>query len=111
MYDLVVSDDAMVFDEMVKADAILYGSCTILGDALPPIYNLMNRLISGYHGVKKVSAFGSYGWSGEAVNNLLVRLKQQKMKVVDEGCRIIFKPSDAQKEEIREYARNFISKI
>lgn len=111
MYDLVVTDNDMVFDEMVKADAILYGSCTILADALPPIYNIMNRMISGYHGVKKVSAFGSYGWSGEAVPNLLVRLKQQRMKVVDDGYRVLFKPSDAQREEIRAYARNFISKI
>lgn len=111
IYDLVVADEDMVFDEMVKADVILYGSPTLLGDALEPIYRIMNRIIPGYHGVKKVSAFGSYGWSGEAVPNLLVRLKQQRMRLLDEGYRVVFKPSDVQIEEVRAYAKNIISQL
>lgn len=111
MYDLVIEDNDMVFEEMVEADVILYGSPTILGDALPPIIHIMNRLMAGHHGVKKVSAFGSYGWTGEAVPNLLVRLKQQRMKVLDDGYRVIFKPSARQQDEIRAYAHTIIEQI
>ncbi|MFV0254634.1 MAG: flavodoxin domain-containing protein, partial [Erysipelotrichaceae bacterium] len=108
LFDLMETDENIVFGHLVSADVVLYGSATILQDALPPMYNLINRVIAGYHGRKKVSAFGSYGWSGEAVANLLTRLKQQKMQVLDEGLRIVFKPSEKQKTLIREYAQNII---
>jgi len=42
---------------------------------------------------KIASAFGSYGWSGEGVPNMMARLEQLKIKTV-EGLRIRFKPSD-----------------
>lgn len=111
IYDLVEANEAEVVSKMMAADAILYGSPTILNDALPPIYNVMNQIIAGYHGKKMVSAFGSYGWSGEAVNNLIVRLKQQKMDVIDEGLRIVFKPSHEQELQVRLYTRNFVKRL
>lgn len=107
LYDLVEADQEEVYEAIKQADGVLYGSCTIVGDALPPVWHMMNRILTPYDGIKVASAFGSYGWSGEAVPNMMVRLKQQKMKLVDEGLRIKFKPSDAQKEEIRAYAKNF----
>ncbi|MFV0379924.1 MAG: FprA family A-type flavoprotein [Anaerorhabdus sp.] len=110
-YDLVEEDADKVFEELVASDVILYGSSTMLQDALPPIYNMINRIISGYHGTKKVSAFGSYGWSGEAVGNIITRLKQQRMKVLDEGLKILFKPSEANILEIRAYAKNIVDQI
>ncbi|TDW14781.1 flavorubredoxin [Breznakia blatticola] len=107
LYDLVEADQEEVYEAIKQADGVLYGSCTIVGDALPPVWHMMNRILTPYDGIKVASAFGSYGWSGEAVPNMMVRLKQQKMKLVDEGLRIKFKPSDAQKEEIHAYAKNF----
>lgn len=111
MYDLVESDKNKVIQEMKEADGILYGCPTLLNDALPPIYEVMNSILASYDGAKIVSAFGSYGWTGEAVPNMLARLKQQKHKVVDEGYRVKFKPSEAQIEEIKQYALNYASKL
>ncbi len=107
MYDLVESDRDEVISQMKEADGIIYGCPTLLNDALPPIYDVMNSVLSAYDGVKIVSAFGSYGWTGEAVGNMLARLKQQKHKVVDEGYRVKFKPNDTQIEEIKEYALQY----
>ena len=106
-YDLVEADRNQVVQEMKQADGIMYGSPTLLNDALPPIYDVMNSIISAYDGVKVVSAFGDYGWTGEAVGNMMTRLKQQKHKIVDEGYRVKFKPSTQQIEEIKAYALNF----
>ena len=111
IYDLVEADNKMVIDRMIAADGIMYGCPTLLNDALPPIYNVMNAIIAGYHGQKVVSAFGSYGWSGEAVGNLLVRLKQQRMKVVDDGLKICFKPGEDKMKLVEEYANNFGDKL
>ena len=69
----------------------------------------MNAILQPYHGTKVVSAFGSYGWSGEAVPNLITRLKQQRMKVTDEGFKVKFKPSPSEIEAIKTYTLNYIS--
>ena len=106
-YDLTYVDNASVIAKAKMADGIMYGSPTLLNDALPPIYNVMNAILQPYDGAKVVSAFGSYGWSGEAVGNMLVRLKQQRMKVADDGLKICFKPSEANIEQIKMYATNF----
>lgn len=106
IYDLVETDNNQVIEDMISADILLYGCPTLLNDALPPIYNCMNAIICGYHGQKIASAFGSYGWSGEAVGNMITRLKQQRMKVVDDGLKISFKPNNDNIEQIKAYANN-----
>ena len=111
MYDLVSADMNQVITACQSADGILYGCPTLLNDALPPIYHVMNEILMPYYGAKIVSAFGSYGWTGEAVGNMLVRLKQMKHKVVDEGYRCKFKPSDTQLAELRAYGENFAKHV
>ena len=51
---------------------------------------------------KKASAFGDYGWSGEAVKNLSERLAQLKFNVIP-GFRYSFKLDEQGKAELAEY--------
>lgn len=111
MYDLVTEDTNKVVEACQKADGILYGCPTLLNDALPPIYHVMNEILVPYYGAKIVSAFGSYGWTGEAVPNMLVRLKQMKHKIVDEGYRCKFKPSEEQKAELKAFGQAFATHV
>lgn len=111
MYDLVTEDTNKVVEACQKADGILYGCPTLLNDALPPIYHVMNEILVPYCGAKIVSAFGSYGWTGEAVPNMLVRLKQMKHKIVDEGYRCKFKPSEDQKAELKAFGQAFATHV
>ncbi|AQR93577.1 FprA family A-type flavoprotein [Clostridium saccharoperbutylacetonicum] len=106
-YDMEEADQGKVLEELEFADGILFGTPTIVGDALKPIWDLTTSIFSRTHGGKLASAFGSYGWSGEAVPNIIQRLKQLRMKVVDEGFRIKFKPSDDQLKEAYGYGYNF----
>lgn len=59
------------------------------------------------HGNKIASAFGSYGWTGEAVPNIIMRLGQLKMKIYGEGYRVKFKPSEEQLKSAFEFGKNF----
>lgn len=95
-----------IMNEIYWADAVLLGTSTINGDALPPIWDIATSLNPIVHGGKIVSAFGSYGWSGEGVPNIISRLDQLRMKVVD-GYAIKFKPSPYQIENALIYGRNF----
>ncbi|NMF07018.1 FprA family A-type flavoprotein [Clostridium beijerinckii] len=106
-YDMETSDQAKVLEELEFADGILFGSPTIVGEALKPIWDLTTSIFARTHGNKLASAFGSYGWSGEAVPHIIERLKQLRMKVVDEGFRVKFKPSESELSDAYDYGYNF----
>ena len=105
-YDLVESDTSKVLEEISFADGLLFGTPTIVGEALKPIWDLTTSIFAGTHGGKLASAFGSYGWSGEGVPHIIQRLKQLKMNVV-EGFRVKFKPSKNDLKDAYEYGFNF----
>lgn len=106
-YDMVTTEAGPVVAEMAGADGLLFGSPTILGEALKPIWDLTLSLFPPVHGGKRASAFGSYGWSGEAVPHLLERLRQLHFKVEDEGFRIRLQPSDNQLLDAYEFGYRF----
>lgn len=105
-YDLVEADQDKVLEELGFADGILFGTPTIVGEALKPIWDLTTSMFAGTHGGKLASAFGSYGWSGEGVPHIIERLKQLRMKVVD-GLKIRFKPGENNLLDAYEYGYNF----
>lgn len=107
MYDMVTADAGEVLGQMYWADGLLFGTPTIIGDALKPIWDLTTSIFAGTHGGKIASAFGSYGWSGEGVPHIMERLKQLRMKVYGKGLKVRFKPSEAQLEEAYEFGYNF----
>ncbi|MGL4338152.1 MAG: FAD-dependent oxidoreductase, partial [Turicibacter sp.] len=71
---------------------------------LPLIWDLAISLNPIVHGGKVVSAFGSYGWSGEGVDNIINRLDQLRMHVL-EGFKIKFKPSEMNQNDAIEFGR------
>jgi flavorubredoxin len=107
MYDMVETDREEVIPEMLTADALLFGTPTIVGDALEPIWDLL----LGVHPIqvagKPASAFGSFGWSGEGVPNILARLGQLRMKVFEEGYKARFNPSATQLEGAFAFGKRF----
>lgn len=94
LYDMVYDDRDKVLERIYWADGIILGSPTMVGDALEPIWEILARLNPIIHKGKVASAFGSYGWSGEAVPNIMQRLKQLRLKTVGEGLKVRFKPSE-----------------
>ncbi len=105
-YDMVENDPATVLSEIDYADGVLFGTPTIVGEALKPIWDLTTSMFAPVHRGKLASAFGSYGWSGEGVPNITERLKQLRMKVLD-GYRIRFKPDENQLIGAYEFGYNF----
>lgn len=107
MYDMVTADPAKVQEDIASADGFLLGSATILSDALSPIWHLVSDMLPITHGGKYAGAFGSYGWTGEAVPNLLARFAQLRLKVVGEGYRVRFRPTAAELEGAYQYGVSF----
>lgn len=106
LYDMVTADANEVLGEIASADGILFGTPTILCEALKPIWDLTTLMFPPIHGGKLASAFGSYGWSGEGVEHIIQRLQQIRLRVVD-GFRVRLKPSDTDLVDAYEYGYRF----
>ncbi|MDV4152606.1 FAD-dependent oxidoreductase [Clostridium sp. AL.422] len=89
-----------------ESAGFLCGSPTIVGELLEPIRDILSKLNPVIHGGKLAGAFGSYGWSGEAVPRMETRLKELNMKLYP-SIKINFKPSDNELNEAFEYGLNF----
>lgn len=107
MFDLVTDTMEAAKAAINDADAILFGSPTLVGDALPPIYEAMVGLNPVIHRGKFAGAFGSYGWSGEAVHNITTRLTDLRFKQPVEGMRVRLKPTDEDLEAARNFGLEF----
>ncbi len=107
LYDLVYAEEAEVLAAINEADGLLLGSPTINGgDALYPIMKLLLSLSPLVHNKLLTGAFGSFGWSGEAVDNITRRLNELRTKVVP-GLKANFKPDDDELTEARVFGENF----
>jgi flavorubredoxin len=107
LYDMVETDLEYVMNEIAYADGFLLGTPTIVGEALPPIWQIAASLNAKLHGGKFASAFGSYGWSGEGVPHIMERLGQLKLNVYGTGFRVRFKPNEEQLCQAYDFGAGF----
>jgi flavorubredoxin len=105
LYDMEGGDADLFVDLVEDADGILIGSPTINGDAVKPAWDLVSSFAKINVRGKLAGAFGSYGWSGEAVRMLEDRLRGLKMRLPQSGVRIKLIPSSEELEECRRYGQ------
>ena len=110
LYDMVYARKDEVLDRMFLADGIIFGSPTIVAEALKPIWDLTTSISSVNYKDKLMAAFGSYGWSGEAVINLTERLRQLKAEVMD-GYRVRFKPNAEELKGAYDFGSKFALRL
>lgn len=94
-------------EKINEADGFLLGSPTINKDAVRPVWMLAASIDAINSKGKPASAFGSFGWSGEAVPMLVERLKSLKLKVFENGFTCRFVPSDDETNGAYEFGRRF----
>jgi flavorubredoxin len=92
--------------EVLEASALVVGSPTINGRIFPSVAECMNYL-GGLKPANLVgAAFGSYGWSGEAVKELNGLLEGMKVQLVSEGLRSVYIPDDHMLEQSIDLGRS-----
>lgn len=94
-------------EKMVRADAVIIGSPTINQNTLLPVYKLFSVMTPIRDKGKPAAAFGSYGWSGEAVKLIEDHLKNLKFNVVTEGLSEKFYPGGEKAEHFVEFGEEF----
>ena len=98
-------------DELVatirSADAILIGSPTLGGHAPTPIVSALGTVLAEGDRSKPVGVFGSFGWSGEALDLLESKLRDGGFSFGFEPIRIKFSPDAATVHTLEETGTRF----
>ena len=96
---------------IVKSNSILIGSPTINQNTLLPVYRMFALINPIRDRGKKASAFGSYGWSGEAVKLIENHLKALKLDVICEGISTKFYPGNEKSDQAIDFGKNFARQL
>ena len=76
-------------------DAVLIGSPTLGGHAPTPIVSALGTLLAEGDRAKPVGVFGSFGWSGEALDLLESKLRDGGFRFAFEPIKVKFSPDPA----------------
>ncbi len=103
-----------LMQEIRKADAYLIGSPTLGGHAPTPIVSALGTLLAEGDRQKPVGIFGSYGWSGEAIDLLENKLNDGGFVFGFEPIKIKFSPDKGMIKTLEEtgirFGRTLINK-
>jgi len=81
-----------VLTELLDAKAVVIGSATLNNGMLPTVADVLTYM-KGLRPKGRVgAAFGSYGWSGEALKLINKSLEDMKIELVDPGVRVKYVP-------------------
>lgn len=94
-------------EKITRSNGIIIGSPTINQNTLLPIYRMFAVINPIRDRGKLATAFGSYGWSGEAVKIIEANLRSLKLNVVQDCLATKFYPSDGKASEYVEFGRRF----
>lgn len=94
-------------EALEKCDGFIIGSPTLGGHAPTQIQTALGLILNTASTNKLAGVFGSFGWSGEAIDLLESRLKDAGYKFGFEPIRVKFTPTDVTLQTCEEAAIDF----
>ena len=100
-----------IITEIFASKAVLVGSPTINYGYSYAIAGLLEMMRGLKFKKKRAAAFGSYGWSGDAVKLIGEHLQTAGFELVDEGIKTLWVPEQNALNDCREYGKQFALKV
>lgn len=111
IFNITKDDKNDVLTEIFHSRAVLIGSPTINYGISFAIAGLLEMM----HGLKfknkKAAAFGSYGWSGEAVKQISNHLSEAGLEVINDGISKLWVPDSNALDDCKEFGKEFAKSI
>jgi flavorubredoxin len=105
LFDLSSTHRSDIITEVLDAGALIIGSSTLNNGMLPHMADLLHYM-KGLRPAKKIgAAFGSYGWSGEAVKLITTAMEEMKFEILDPGIKVQYVPQDDDLERCADLGR------
>jgi flavorubredoxin/flavin reductase (DIM6/NTAB) family NADH-FMN oxidoreductase RutF len=102
-----VTDPQEIQSIVEQCSGFLIGSPTLGGHAPTQIQTALGIILSNVSTDKLAGAFGSFGWSGEAIDLLDTKLRDAGYSFGFEPIRVKFKPTDAVLKSCEEAGTDF----
>ena len=102
------NDKTDVLTEVFKSKMILVGSPTVNNGYLHSIAGILEMIKGMKLKNKKACAFGSYGWSGEAVKQISEYLQNCGFEVVNEGFKCVWTPDENMEKELEKFGEDLV---
>jgi flavorubredoxin len=94
-----------VMTDVLKAKAVILGSATLNNGLLPRMAGFL-MYMRGLKPTNKIgAAFGSYGWSGEAVKLMNAAMEDMKFDIIEPGLRVKYVPGHSELQECVEMGK------
>jgi flavorubredoxin len=111
LFDIEGSDVTPFIDLIEEADGLVVGTPTINGDASRIVWDMLSSLVDIDTKGKLGAAFGSYGWTGEAVGMVEARMQGLKMRVPEQGLKIKMHPTPEELDDCRDFGRRLAAHL
>jgi NADH oxidase (H2O-forming) len=98
-------------EKIAHCSGIIVGSPTINQNILPQIYQVFATINPIRDKGKLAAAFGSYGWSGEAVRMIESNFTLLKLKVFDQNVMVKFKPHEQEFQKCIAFGKAYAEKM
>ena len=92
-------DKTEILTQVFKSKMILVGSPTVNNGYLYSIAGILEMIKGMKLKNKKAVAFGSYGWSGEAVSQITQKLKDAGFEIINDGIKQVWTPDKTMEKE------------
>lgn len=98
-------------EKVASSAGVIVGSPTINQNTLLPVYKLFSVVNPIRDKGKLGAAFGSYGWSGEAIELIETNLNALKLDVFNENASAKFYPHPGKAESFIEFGKKYASQL
>ncbi len=105
------AEPAEIQTAIEKCDGFIIGSPTLAGHTPTQVNTALGIILSTAAKNKLAGVFGSYGWSGEAVDFIESKLLDAGYKMGFEPIRVKFKPNDLILQECKEIGTDFAQSL
>jgi flavorubredoxin/flavin reductase (DIM6/NTAB) family NADH-FMN oxidoreductase RutF len=105
--DSEIADPGEIQAIVEKSDGFVIGSPTLGGHAPTPIQTALGLVLSTANKTKLAGVFGSFGWSGEAIDLIEGKLKDAGFSLAFETIRVKFKPTEVTLQTCEEAGTDF----
>ncbi len=105
------ADTAEIEAAVQKCDGFIIGSPTLGGHIPTQVQTALGIVLSTATKTKLAGVFGSFGWSGEAVDEIETKLKDAGYRLGFESIRVKFKPNDITLQQCKETGTDFAQEL
>lgn len=105
------SDKNDIVVEAFKSKIVIMGSSTINNGILSSTASILEMFKGFRFRGKKAAAFGSYGWSGEAVKIMTEELEKGGFEIINSGIKELWNPDEEALNRCREFGKSIAEVI